>query len=842
MRTFLLITSVLFLSVFAHSQTIIEKPKIGMSTAPSVNIEKIELRDTATVLWFHVNQTLGNWIRIPKESYIQPVGSKEKLFIVSTDGIPLNERYTIPASGEVDYKLVFPKIESSVGKLDYGEGNEGGSWFIYNIQLKPELFKSIVPEKIIGNWFRSDNAQWEISLFDSVAIYKSQVWKIKQYSEKEGVGKIGLKNGSKSLYIFTKPINDSTCVIGETPAKLIKYSSKPDESVVPEDKEPFKLPVFKMDTVTYCGYIKGFVPRFPQHTGFVYVNNTLTGHQDSYLLKIADDGTFCVKFTHSNPQLVLLRFASLNELIFIEPGKSFFQMIDNSNLTSPSLFMGELSKINVDITKLKDINSLNYLELEKQSQKATPNEFKEYLMNYYTKDLSVIETLEQKNQICTRACQVWKMELDYRYGVAFMNYAREKNKIRDHQQVMSIKTDSSYFSFLTNDFVNNPIAVLTFDYSLFLNKLSMYNFRGGLYFIPVTESAEMLEKAGYSLTSGAKELAARMNVYNTPEIKEFHLKLLKEFSNQTQLFYHKYADKIRALYKEKSGSVITLTMLEEFLVAQNVVLTNEEKEILQRLKDCSSNPLAQQLVFFLPLNSKQIKQFNDSYYPVIRIESKRLEWEEMIQKDFGIQSGFAVDLMVSNLFCHDIADGMSLISEENMKSMQRNISNPFIANYIGTKNRETKAKIETNKKITNTGANYNEVPKTSGDKIFDAIMEKYKGKVVYVDFWATWCAPCRSGIERIKPLKDEMANENVAFVYITNQTSPKGTYDNMIPTIKGEHYRVSQDEWNNLCGKFKISGIPHYVLVGKDGKVINPQLGHLENLQLKALLMKCIKE
>jgi len=139
------------------------------------------------------------------------------------------------------------------------------------------------------------------------------------------------------------------------------------------------------------------------------------------------------------------------------------------------------------------------------------------------------------------------------------------------------------------------------------------------------------------------------------------------------------------------------------------------------------------------------------------------------------------------------------------------------------------------------GSIVNQVPKTDGDKVFDAIMAKYKGKVVYVDFWATWCAPCLSGIERIKPLKDEMANENVVFVYISNQTSPKGTYDNMTPTIKGEHYRVSADEWNILSGRFKISGIPHYVLVGKDGNVINPELGHLENTQLKALIMKHIK-
>ena len=87
-----------------------------------------------------------------------------------------------------------------------------------------------------------------------------------------------------------------------------------------------------------------------------------------------------------------------------------------------------------------------------------------------------------------------------------------------------------------------------------------------------------------------------------------------------------------------------------------------------------------------------------------------------------------------------------------------------------------------------------------------------------------------------------MAGEKVVFVYITNQTSPKTTYDNMIPGIKGEHYRVSEDEWNFLTDRFKIIGIPHEVIVGKDGKVYNKNNWHPENSELKEILMKYIKE
>src|SRR5699024_10945243 len=102
------------------------------------------------------------------------------------------------------------------------------------------------------------------SLLDSVAIYNNQVWKYQQYTEKRGLGKVTLKNGSETLSLYSKLINDSTCMIGNTPNKLIKYASKANESAIPEDNEPYKMPVFKMDTITYCGYIKGFSPRFPQ--------------------------------------------------------------------------------------------------------------------------------------------------------------------------------------------------------------------------------------------------------------------------------------------------------------------------------------------------------------------------------------------------------------------------------------------------------------------------------------------------------------------------------------------------------------------------------------------------
>jgi thiol-disulfide isomerase/thioredoxin len=830
MKRILLSFFVLILSVLAYSQVVIDNPRFGMSTAANLKLDKIELRDTATVLWFHVIAGPGNKILIPGESYIQAVGSTQKLFLISAEGIAMNEWVPMSASGDINYQLCFPKIDSSVSKVDYGEGNEGGSWFIYDIQLKPELFKSIVPEEITGNWFRSDNAQWEISLFDSVAIYKSQVWKYLKYTETDGLGKISLKSGSKKLEIYAKAGDDSNCLIGEAPSKLIKYSKRPNPSVIPEDKESFKLPVFKMDTITYCGYVKDFSPRYPNHTLMLFVNNVLTGEQDPYTIIIEDDGTFQLKFLYTNPQLVLVRNQFYNETVLLEPGRKTFQMFDLGSKPNPVLFMGDCARINMDLIKMKDINSYDYHKMQEQIPVFSPEQYSSSCQEKLQKDMKTLTDFVRNHPICAKAIQIKKLELEYRYYSSIFDYGSN--------------VDTSFYGFLTNELVNNRLAILCSEYSFFINRLKYIKLLGGAsQSLTTYEIIEELEKSGYQFTPEEKKMVFAMKQVDSREMKKIMDEFQLKYGVQMREFNQKYGDKLKPFYKEKKGSIITPEMTEEYLIGQGIILSDQEKAYLSDGQELQNSPIIQKANLVQSEFAEQVNQFHKEHSEFVNdlfLEASIVQRNEKIRKVLGIQPGFATDVMTSQDYCRSIVAEVTPVSGTRLKAMQEKISDQFIASYIELKNNEAKVKVEANKKLK--GAVVNEVPKTAADKVFDVIMEKYKGKVVYVDFWATWCSPCRAGIERIKPLKDEMAKENVAFVYITNQTSPKTTYDNMIPSIKGEHYRVSADEWNILCGMFKISGIPHYVLVGKDGKVINPELGHMENEQLKTLLMKYIKE
>lgn len=121
------------------------------------------------------------------------------------------------------------------------------------------------------------------------------------------------------------------------------------------------------------------------------------------------------------------------------------------------------------------------------------------------------------------------------------------------------------------------------------------------------------------------------------------------------------------------------------------------------------------------------------------------------------------------------------------------------------------------------------LPEGKATDIFRRIIAPYAGKVLFVDFWATICAPCRQGIQATAKLREQYRNHpGFQFVYITSEAeSPEKAYAEYVEKhLKGEAcFRLTDTEYKYMRELFQFNGIPHYVVVEKDGSISTEQVG-----------------
>ncbi len=101
----------------------------------------------------------------------------------------------------------------------------------------------------------------------------------------------------------------------------------------------------------------------------------------------------------------------------------------------------------------------------------------------------------------------------------------------------------------------------------------------------------------------------------------------------------------------------------------------------------------------------------------------------------------------------------------------------------------------------------------------------YRGKVIYVDFWASWCGPCREQFPYSKMLHEQLSDKQkkeVIFLYISIDNTEeiwKQAVNNL--KLNGEH-ALSPGGWNSVVAKYyQINSIPRYILIDKKGNVVN---------------------
>ena len=113
-------------------------------------------------------------------------------------------------------------------------------------------------------------------------------------------------------------------------------------------------------------------------------------------------------------------------------------------------------------------------------------------------------------------------------------------------------------------------------------------------------------------------------------------------------------------------------------------------------------------------------------------------------------------------------------------------------------------------------------PDSSGKNIS---LESLKGKLVYVDVWATWCGPCKAQIPFLKQLEEKYREEDIAFVSLSiDQLKNISKWKNMIVDKELEGIQIIADKaWRSkFVTDYVIEGIPRFILIDKDGNLMDP--------------------
>ncbi|MDH5399874.1 MAG: TlpA family protein disulfide reductase [Cyclobacteriaceae bacterium] len=145
---------------------------------------------------------------------------------------------------------------------------------------------------------------------------------------------------------------------------------------------------------------------------------------------------------------------------------------------------------------------------------------------------------------------------------------------------------------------------------------------------------------------------------------------------------------------------------------------------------------------------------------------------------------------------------------------------------LPTENRDflLKSFERTKAMVLGSGQNtvYNDYSGKLGGEILDQILEKQKGNVVYVKFWAPWCGPCLANWDGIAALNKHFSGEDFRIMTVCINTD-KEKWAGSIKKLGGpaEHVYLSNDQSNLIMTGLQIDAIPHNILIDKIGTVRN---------------------
>ena len=124
---------------------------------------------------------------------------------------------------------------------------------------------------------------------------------------------------------------------------------------------------------------------------------------------------------------------------------------------------------------------------------------------------------------------------------------------------------------------------------------------------------------------------------------------------------------------------------------------------------------------------------------------------------------------------------------------------------------------------------------TDGEAILRKILEPYKGRIVYLDIWGTWCGPCKDKLKESHFVKDQLKDFDIVYLYLAN-TSPEDSWKNVIKeyNLTGPncvHYNLPEDQQMAVEQFLNVNSFPTYKLIDRQGNFHDLHWLHTDDMK-----------
>ena len=684
---------------------------------------------------------------------------------------------------------------SKIIRNPQAEFQRSGIQFITQIELTDTATLLTIDNRFLPKWWISNDT----------TDYIQCSFTGKKYPIKAVVGgKFGEKiwmpaSGDSTIVLAFAPLDPSvtkidypTAVYGVSLSSSKKTAKKNEQADVAIQQwlaaEVEKSPVqtlpdfdadafFKTDTAWLVGCIKGYDPRCEISTAMIHCQQVFKRENNPVAVKIKPDGRFKAAIPMWYPTGMSVVFDRFGVPFYLEPGQTLQMTLDWQDFLDAdryrnrhysfhrTRFAGPLAAVNQEMLDFEDGN-FDYKQFEKLTKTATPDSVEQILDDYLATEQMRLQDYASKNKLNPKTLAM--LEITQQLQVAtrrfdFVMKREYESRTDSTNAVLKVEVQLPYYDFLQKLPLDKNVLLTSGEFPVFINR---FEYMSPLRFI------------GSSFPK----------VNPKPEI---------------------------SLYAWLVEQQVPLTEIENSLLLLNdkAEKTEEDKAELQRRKE-----------EFVQLGQKyqtQLKAYIQKYIePFAPKPSDGFlhRWnmkDSLLQIDLGLQSGLVYEIAKVRSLKFEFDRLPKEEAEYLWSNFKKSIAHPVL---LAAGDEMFAAKF------LNKQAGSYDLPKGEATDVFRKIIAPFKGKVLFVDFWATTCGPCVGSIKKMKEIREKYkGNPDFEFIFIADErSSPESVYSRFVEEQELEHtHRITLDEFNLLRQLFKINGIPRYVVIDREGNVLD---------------------